>query len=233
MSDHTPARFSDEQASAILARAIEIDARAPLTTTEDLRVIAAELGVSAAALEAALHEQTTSVKARRAASLQRTATRIANLGMPLGVLAGWLFSSGAALPTLGLTAVGLVVSGLAVYQSVSGSLRAFHIKNLVLWGGACAGSLVSLAVMGSGRMPLMIMVGWCLRGWIASSILGSAAVIAVQRARQSDHGDPAAGAPDAAGSPGDSRWTRLLKRVLGAIMGPLRHGATHWRLAGR
>ncbi len=57
MSNDTTGRFSDEQAKAILARAIEIDSRAPMTTSDELRAIATEIGVSQASLEAALREQ--------------------------------------------------------------------------------------------------------------------------------------------------------------------------------
>jgi hypothetical protein len=61
MSDESDKRFSDDEARAILARAIEIESRAPLTTIDDLRAVAADVGVSAASLEAALREQTTAL----------------------------------------------------------------------------------------------------------------------------------------------------------------------------
>ena len=53
MNDPLDARFHEEQVRAVLARAIELDAQAPLTTVDELRAIAVELGVSHSALERA------------------------------------------------------------------------------------------------------------------------------------------------------------------------------------
>jgi hypothetical protein len=70
------------------------------------------------------------------------------------------------------------------------------------------------------RMPLLIAAGWSLRGWVATSILGSAAMIAVRRARRPT--DPDAGGTDISDASGDGRWTALAKRVRGWIGRPLR-----------
>ena len=92
MSDDSVRHFNDEQARTVLARAIEIDARAPLTTIDDLRAIAAEIGVSQASLDAALREQTTALEQRRVTGGQRAATIIAASGVPLGLAAGSLLA---------------------------------------------------------------------------------------------------------------------------------------------
>jgi len=124
MSKNLPDRFSDEHARAILARAIDIDARHPLTTADELRAIAAEIGVSPTALETALREHITSMRTRRIATDRRAAAALTSLGVPLGVTAGLLLGSGAGLPALAVMAAGLVASGgLVVVQGSTGSLR--------------------------------------------------------------------------------------------------------------
>lgn len=128
MTDKLPDRFTDEHARAILARAIEIDARTPMTTTEDLRAIAAEIGVSPAAL---------------------------------------------------------------------------------------------------------LTVGWCLRSWVASSILGSAAVIAVRRSRASEGSDTDSGTPDAVANDRSGRWTRLGRRILDRIVHRVGQAVGDWSSVSR
>jgi hypothetical protein len=219
MNDDTPKRFSDEQARAILARAIEIDARAPMTTTDELRAIAAELGVSPASLEAAVREQTTAQAESRHLAAQRKITVVAASGVPLGIAAGWLLSSGTILAALGLMGVGLIGSGYIILHGASGTLRAFHLKNLVLWGGVAAGSLASIVVLGgwTPRTAVLLTLGWCIRSWIGSSILGSAAVVAVHRARRPENHDADRSLPASTALAGGSRWSRLARRILGWI----------------
>jgi hypothetical protein len=220
MSDDNAQRFSDEQAKAILARAIEIDAHAPITTAADLRLIAVELGVSSAALEAAMREQTTSLETQRIAAAERAATRIAALGIPFGLATGWIAST-AIMPALGLMTVGLVGSGaIAVYQSASGSLRAFQVKNLLFWAGVSVGSFASVMLLADA--PALITAGWSIRSLIASSILGSATIVAVRRSKRASRGDSGDGGTDAAAPRGDKGWIRMVTRVLRAIVRPLR-----------
>src|SRR5687767_6704802 len=133
MDADIPQRFSDEQAKAIIARAIELDARAPMTTVNDLRAIAAEIGVSPASLQAALHEQGTTPQTARAVATRRAATVI-GMGVPIGLAAGWLLNSGHPLASLGVLGLGLAASsGLLVVQDASATLRSFHLKNAALW----------------------------------------------------------------------------------------------------
>ncbi len=225
MSDNIPTQFSDEQARAILVRAIEIDARAPLTTTEELRVLAAEIGVSTTALEAALREQGTSRKEQGIAAARRTAIWIAGLGVSLGATAGWLLVSGELLAATTLMTVSFIAStGFVIYRSATGSLRAFHLRNLALWGGAAAGSVASMVLLGDGvdRMPALTMTAWCLNSWIASGVLGSAAVLGVRRSRNADGGDPDSRLGEAPVASSGNRWARIVKRILGTTIPPLR-----------
>lgn len=223
MSDHLPDRFTDEHARAILARAIEIDSRSPMTSIDDLRAIAAEIGVSPGALEAALQQQRDTITSGRIAAARRGARITTALGLPLGITAGTLLSSGAVLPVLGVMAAGLAASGaLVVFQASSGSLRSFHLRNLMLWGGVCAGSVATATLLGSGSglVPAVIAAGWCLRSWVASSILGSAGVLAVRRARPTDPSDADPDISTATALTRRSRWADAAKRLLTAITRP-------------
>jgi hypothetical protein len=227
MSDIEPDRLDDEQARIILARAIEIDARGPFTTLDQLRHIAAEIGVSPASLETALQEQRAALRAPHHGPDVPAARKIAALGVPLGLLAGSLIASGSMLAVMSIMGVGLVASGLlAIYESPRASLRSFHLKNTVLWGGALVGSVASAMLLtdGADRTALLVAGAWCVRTWIASGVLGSATILAVQRSRRRD--DDA----DAPREPMSSETARpgVLQRLLGAVEGWLRSRvATH------
>jgi hypothetical protein len=219
MSDDTAGRFSDEQAKAILARAIEIDSRAPMTTSDELRAIATEIGVSQASLEAALREQSPAVETRRMIASRRAATAVAAGGIPLGLAAGAALVSGidmAILAAAGVTGVGFVASGaLVVLQGSAGTLRSFHLRNLALWGGVAAGSLVSVVLLGDGGAPLAVLIAaGSVRRWFVSSILGSAAVVAVRRARRPESPDTDQGVTADSEPTGAGRWPRAAKRLL-------------------
>lgn len=227
MDANVPHRFSDEQAKAILARAIEIDAGAPMTTMDDLRAIAAEIGVSPASLQVAVQEQTTTMAVRRIVAARRAVTAVAGLGIPMGLAAGWLLSSGTGLAMLGLSGVWLVASGgLVVLEGPTATLRSFHLKNAALWAGITVGSLVSIA-LSDGEIALMsawMTAAWCVRGWITSGILGSAAVVAVRRARGPESRDRDSDV--ATSKPADgSRWARVAKQLRDWITRPLQRSA--------
>jgi hypothetical protein len=228
MSDNQPDHFTDEHAKAILARAIDIDARRGTMTTEDLRAIVAEIGVSQSSLDVAMREHAASVRARRISAGHRTATIVAGFGIPLGAAAGALVSVGGwTTLALGIMTLSLFASGgIVVFQGATGSLRSFHLKNLAFWSGVFAGGVAALTALGGrfGISPAAIMIGWCLRGWLSSSVLGSAAVIAVQRARKAEGSDADSGTSHAPAQATESRWARLVRRVLDRISRPLRFG---------
>lgn len=220
MSNGLPDSFSDERAKAILARAIELDTHASMTSLDDLHAIAADLDVSSASLDAALREESVAFRDRRLTRTQRAATGIAAAGLPLGTITGALLTTGepfAYLAALGMAGVGLAASGaLLMVQGGLGTLRRFHFRNAILWSGYAAGSLAAIAVLQPGMFaPLFISIGWCVRSWAASSILGSAAVVAVNRVRatRTDDGpaEPTPGAPTV--------WHRVKTRVAGWFHG--------------
>jgi hypothetical protein len=231
MSMSTPDHFSDEQTKAILARAIELDSRDPTTTADELRALALDIGISPASLEAAMREQATALETRRMIAGKRAATVVVGLGLPLGVAAGILLITTPYGGVLGLSMMGagLIASGaLVVLQGPTGNLRSFQLTNLAMWGSVAAGSLATVALFGPGTgwMPAVIAIGWCLRSWVASSILGSAGVIAVRRARPSDGSDPDRDATGSAATEGGRQWARVARRVLGWLAHPLRSQAT-------
>ena len=228
MSDDSAKRFSDEQAREILARAIEIDSRAPMTTTDDLRAIAADIGVSQASLEAALREQATALEARRATTAQRGANAVAASGIPLGLVAGSLLTASTPEAALGLMGVGLAglaaSGGIVALTGPRGTLRSFHLRNLALWGGAAAGSVVSLALTGGelAVTPAFLTAMWCVRRWIEASVVGSVAVVALRRARRPEGADPDPQAGQPAEPVAQGRWSALAKRIHGWMTRPLR-----------
>ncbi len=165
-----------------------------------------------------------SAPAHAASTLAR---RIAALGIPVGLAAGGLVTSGSGMGLMGLEAVALVVSGaLAVTESAAGSLGSFHRKNGVLWGSALVATVASAALLGSGaeRTPLLIAAGWCVRSFVVSAVLGSATMLAAQRARRGTTGTPTAPRSDGprvgAGQP-----LNALRRMVTGLLGV-------WRVAG-
>jgi hypothetical protein len=174
--------LSEDQVKSVISRAIELDARG-LTTAEELRAIASEIGISAEAVETALREHARALEPQAPRTSGRAASVVVAGGVPLGIVAGTVLSTGgplAVLSALGVLVIALGVSGaLVVLQGKDATVRSFQLRNLLLWTGVTAGGYfaASLFVGFPG-----IILGWGLRGWVASSILGSAAVIAVRRA---------------------------------------------------
>lgn len=182
--------FSEAHVRVILGRAIELDARAPTMTRDDLYGVAAELGITRAALDAALAEYagaSSSVDLRRG---KRAATLIAGLGLPLGASAGAALAGlgpFAAGPLLALAvAVGLLGSGaLLILQGRGVTLRSFVARNTALWAGFVSGGLAAVAVLGgtaAAELPWLITMTRGVGGWLGSTIVGCAAVVAIRRA---------------------------------------------------
>ena len=83
--------------------------------------------------------------------------------------------------------------------------------------------MVPLVLLESGATGVgaLVTIGWCLRSWLASGVLGSAAVLAVRRARPPQDPHPDASAVGISEEPSDRRWVRVAKRVLRRITGAL------------
>jgi hypothetical protein len=175
MSNQSEDRFNEAQLKAVIARAIQLDARGLTTSADEVRSIASEIGISQEAVDAALREHARNLEPKISLATARRTDAVVAAGIPLGVGAGVLL--GAASPFTALSAMGLVAAGLVA----SGALVV--IRNFMLWSGLTVGGAVTVGLLGTGPLAIPgIIVGWGLRSWIASSILGSAAVIAVRRA---------------------------------------------------
>jgi hypothetical protein len=220
LSEPTQSTFTDDEMRIVLARAIELDGHHVLNL-DQLRTIATEIGVSEAALARAIREDAM-IRSRTDAEGRGSifARRLVALGVPTGAIAGAFMSSGPPIAVVGVMVVGLAVSGaLALYESESGTLRSFQLKNVALWGGALAGSIASATLLsGSGdRAPLLLAGAWCVRGAITSAILGSATMLAAHRARRGANvqSDPPSSAPTTA--TGRTPVSRLLSRLRSAV----------------
>jgi hypothetical protein len=182
--------FSEADVRVILGRAIELDARGPTMTRDDLYGVAAELGITRAALDAALAEHSggsSNVDLRRG---RRAATLTAGLGLPLGAFAGAVLAGMgpfAAGPFLALAVgAGLLGSGgLLVLQGRGVTLGSFVARNTALWAGFVSGGLAAVAVLGGTaavELPWLIAMTRGVGGWLGSTIVGCAAVVAIRRA---------------------------------------------------
>jgi hypothetical protein len=190
MSAPDDSGFSEADVRVILGRAIELDARGPTMTREDLYGVAAELGIARAALDTALAERSkasSGVDLRRG---KRAATLIAGLGLPLGAFAGAVLAgmgSFAAGPFVALAVGGglLGSGGLLILQGREVTLGSFVARNTELWAGFVSGGLAAVAVLGGTaavELPWLITMTRGAGGWLGSTIVGCAAVLAIRRA---------------------------------------------------
>lgn len=182
--------FSEEQVQAIIAHAIDIDDQRPLTRTQ-LQAIASDIGISPSALALAVREEVARVSSaavtKSTASAMRVSRRLVAFGVPMGVVAGGLIAGGPMSAIVGVVGGSLILSAaLAMYESAAGTMRSFHVKNLILWGGALVGGVAAAMLVGDGaeRTHLLVTGAWAVRSWLASCILGSATMLAVHRTRE-------------------------------------------------
>jgi hypothetical protein len=81
------------------------------------------------------------------------------------------------------------------------------------------------SLFGSGigiPAAMLIAASWSFRGWVATSILGSAAMIAIRRALRSDGPGPERAMVEDSVLRGRSLLARAAKRALGWLTGPFR-----------
>jgi hypothetical protein len=165
-------RFDEPRVRQILRRAIEIDQRVSnRIDADELRAIAASVGISAEALDQALAEMRRAEKARKRAlkTLRRVRRLLAAAGaVVLGLLTTILsaFSGGAVGGAMMLTTVALLtamVLMLAVYNRVRGDQRTYQIDNAVIW---------ALFVLASRGANVGGMIPPGLIAWLALAVLG-------------------------------------------------------------
>ena len=230
-----PDRFSDEAMKAVLARAIDLDVKG-VTTTSEIREIAQELGISREAVDMALREHAADLRVR--ASGKRAASVLILAGGALGVIAGSFLSNASLREIVGALAIlkllGLVVSGaIIVLEGKAATLRSFNFKNGVFWACVGVGSFAALSILGAGAIALPgTVLAWCLRSWFASSILGSAAVIAIRIAALSVGAGPSTSSGTGANEVG-GRISRTAKRIVHWLAATFRRETSRLRMAQR
>jgi len=220
MSDTPVDRLTDDQVQFLIARAAELDARGRKTTTDELRAIASEVGISSEAIEAALQEHAGTFGLRRSRLAGRVAAVIPAAGLPLGIAAGTLLGGIGPLTVLGaliFMAFGLSASGaLLVLQVRHATIRQYQWRNLTLWGSVTAGYLTSTSLFELAPTFPGIILGWFI-GWVASSIIGCAAVVAIRSGASeapSDHASP----PTVVAGSLRSRLATMVKRAAARIL---------------
>ena len=150
----SPTAVSASQVSLILERAAEIDARGDVLSIEELRNIAAEAGIDAAATEMAIQEimadreaapvpavpeakEGTSLPAKNPKS---PAPEWVVAGGAVGMAFGFITALPAvvAIPAFGATALYLLFR--AVKSMKTGSELSFQLQNLAVWLGMALGA---------------------------------------------------------------------------------------------
>ena len=149
----SPTRVSRSQVTLILERAAEIDARGEVITVEELRRIAAEAGIDAAATEMAIQEimadrADASVPAvPEAGGGNRLPTKNPEAPSPAWIVAGGAVGLAlgfitalpgvVGIPAFGATVLYLVVRALQSMKK--GSQLSFQLQNFAVWFGLAMG----------------------------------------------------------------------------------------------
>jgi hypothetical protein len=221
----TQGSFNDEQARAIIARAIELDHRAPTMSVEALRAVAADVGISPASLERAMREQAAVAVARRDDRRERMSRLVLAAGGVIGAAAaammGDMTSTTGFLAGSALLGLGIVASAsLVVLQGPRRSVRSFLLRNLALWGSITAGALLAFSILGPGldSMPALVVIMNAIKTFVATGILGTAGVLAARTAHavaRADGGEtpPGGGAQRTIGG----RVLAVVRRMVRAI----------------
>ncbi len=176
----SPATVSASQVSLILERAAEIDARGDVLAVEELRRIAAEAGIDAAATEMAIQEimadrETAPGPAvREAEKGTNLPAKKRNVPAPEWVVAGgavgMAFGFISALPSVvGIPALGATVLYLlfrAVKSMKTGSELSFQLQNFAVWLGMALGA-TAIGAFSTGTNFAAAFI--C---WIVISVIG-------------------------------------------------------------
>lgn len=176
----SPATVSASQVSLILERAAEIDARGDVLAVDELRRIAAEAGIDAAATDMAIQEIMADREAAPVAAV-REAEEGTNLPAkrPESPSPEWIVGGGAvgmafgfitalpnivAVPALGATVLYLLVR--AVKSMKTGSELSFQLQNFVVWLGMALGA-TAIGAFSTGTNFTAAFI--C---WIVISVIG-------------------------------------------------------------
>lgn len=194
----SPATVSASQVSLILERAAEIDARGDVLAVEELRRIAAEAGIDAAATEMAIQEIMADREAapvpavREAEQGTNLPAKKRNAPAPEWVVAGgavgMAFGFISALPqVVGIPALGATVLYLlfrAVKSMKTGSELSFQLQNLAVWLGMALGA-TAIGAFSTGTNFAAAFI--C---WIVMSVVGGMIVRFGPREEEAGDGVP-------------------------------------------
>ena len=231
-----PDRFSDEEMKAVLARAIDLDEKG-VTTTREIREIAQELQISREAVDMALREHAANLSPRMRASGKRATSVLIVAGAALGVVAGSFLNDASTREIVGALAalklVGLIASGvIIVLEGRAATLRSFNFKNGVFWASVGFGSVAALSLSEAGAIALPgTIIAWCLRSWLASSILGSAAVVAIRRGARAAGPGPSSTSSGTGAYDVGRRVSRAAKRLVHWVSDTFRRETSRLRVA--
>lgn len=180
----SPATVSASQVSLILERAAEIDARGDVLAVEELRRIAAEAGIDAAATEMAIQEIMADRDAAPVPAVPE-AGQGANLPArnPQVPSPEWIVGGGAvgmafgfitalpnvvAVPALGATVLYLLVR--AVKSMKTGSELSFQLQNFAVWLGMALGA-TAIGAFSAGTNFTAAFIGWIVISVIGGMIV--------------------------------------------------------------
>lgn len=198
----SPTGVSPSQVSLILERAAEIDARGDVLTVEELKRIAAEAGIDAAATEMAIQEI---MADRDAAPVQTVPAAKEGSHLPVkdpkAPAPEWIVAGGAvgmalgfitALPSVvGVPALGATVLYLlfrAVKSMKTGSELSFQLQNFAVWLG------MALGATAIGTFTPALNLTAALICWMIGSLVGGMIVRFGPREEAAEDDGPRIGA---------------------------------------
>ncbi len=177
---NSPATVSASQVSLILERAAEIDARGDVLAVEELRRIAAEAGIDAAATEIAIQEIMADREAAPVPAVPEAGegNRLPAKN-PQSPSPAWIVAGGAVgmaigfltalpgvvgIPAFGATVLYMVVRALQSMKK--GSQLSFQLQNFAVWFGmAMGGTAIGAASIGEIFAAALVF-------WVVSSVVG-------------------------------------------------------------
>ncbi|MDE2678403.1 MAG: hypothetical protein F4107_08715 [Gemmatimonadetes bacterium] len=194
----SPATVSASQVSLILERAAEIDARGDVLAVDELRRIAAEAGIDAAATEMAIQEIMADREAAPVPAV-REAEEGTNLPAkkPESPSPEWIVGGGAvgtafgfvlalpnfvSIPALGATVLYLLFR--AVKSMKTGSQLSFQLQNFAVWLGTALGA-TAIGAFSTGTNFASAFI--C---WIVISVIGGMIVRFGPREEEAGDGVP-------------------------------------------
>lgn len=196
-----PVRLSSAQVSLILQRAAEIDARGDTLTVEELRRIANEAGIDAAATSTAIEEVLAGEDGSPAAETPAPPPPARKSSLPspywivtggaLGVAIGFIISLQEPAGPLAIGGALVYVILRAIRGMKLGAQLDFQLQNFVLWLGVAVGGWASAIFLAEDVFQA------AFAAWFVTSVLGGVLVRFGPREEEGKAEDTPAPAPAA------------------------------------